>query len=137
MEGLAAQDIDIVVLTGDERGTTAFFADHPDIKHVFAGISPGGKTAAIRRLKATGTVAMVGDGTNDAPALAEADLGLSLGSGTALATDAADLAILEDDLAGVTRAFQLAGAARRRLRQNLRVALVYNAIVIPIALWDC
>ncbi len=126
--------VEVVVLTGDDETAAARFADHPAVEHVLAGVPPGGKTAAIRRLKAAGNVAMVGDGTNDAPALAAADLGISLGSGTALASDAADLAIVDDDLAGVERAFRLANAARGRVRQNLGLALGYNAVVIPIAL---
>ena len=133
LERLHERGIDVAVVTGDEKAATQFFADHPCVDRVFAGVPPEGKTAAIRRLAADGRVAMVGDGTNDAPALAEADLGLSLGSGTALASDAADVAILEDDLTAVERAFRLAGAAGRRLEQNLRLAFVYNAIVIPLA----
>ncbi|AXR80883.1 heavy metal translocating P-type ATPase [Natrarchaeobaculum sulfurireducens] len=126
--------VDVVVLTGDDASAATRFGDHPGVSHVLAGVSPGGKTAAVRRLRTTGTVAMVGDGTNDAPALAAADLGISLGSGTALASDAADLAIADDDLAGVERAFRLANAAGNRVRQNVGLALGYNAIAIPVAL---
>ncbi|MXV64568.1 heavy metal translocating P-type ATPase [Natronorubrum sp. JWXQ-INN-674] len=126
--------IDVVVLTGDDDSAAARFRRHPGVEHVFAAVPPDGKTAAIRRLRAENRVAMVGDGTNDGPALAAADLGISLGSGTALAADAADLAIVDDDLAAVERAFALARAARERVVQNLGLALVYNAIVIPVAL---
>ncbi|WP_049922214.1 heavy metal translocating P-type ATPase [Halopiger djelfimassiliensis] len=135
-ETIAALDesgIDVVVLTGDDEPATDAFADHPGVDHVFAGVSPAGKTAAIRRLSAEHDVAMAGDGTNDAPALAEADLGVSLGSGTALASDAADLAIVDDDLAGVERAFALSKAARKRVARNLVLAFTYNAIVLPLA----
>ncbi|SIR65792.1 heavy metal translocating P-type ATPase [Natronorubrum thiooxidans] len=131
---LADGGVDVVVLTGDDDSAAARFRAHSSIDHVFANVSPEGKTAAIRRLRADNRVAMVGDGTNDAPALAAADLGISLGGGTALAADAADLAIVEDDLAAVERAFALARGARRRVVQNLWLALVYNAIVIPVAL---
>ncbi|QRV13599.1 cation-translocating P-type ATPase [Haloterrigena salifodinae] len=131
---LADEGVDVVVLTGDDGSAAASFRGHSGVTRVFANVPPAGKTAAIRRLRTEGHVAMVGDGTNDAPALAAADLGLSLGGGTALAADAADLAIVEDDLAAVERAFALARAARRRVVQNLGLALGYNAIVIPVAL---
>ncbi|NUB89677.1 cation-translocating P-type ATPase [Haloterrigena sp. SYSU A121-1] len=131
---LADEGVDVVVLTGDDGSAAAAFREHSGVTRVFANVPPAGKTAAIRRLRAEGRVAMVGDGTNDAPALAAADLGLSLGGGTALAADAADLAIVEDDLAAVERAFALARAARRRVVRNLGLALGYNAIVIPVAL---
>jgi len=125
--------MDIVVLTGDDGPAADVFDRHPGVDHVFAGVSPEGKTAAVERMKTDNRVAMVGDGTNDAPALAAADLGISLGSGTALAADAADVAIVDNDLAAVDRAFALARAARDRLRQNLGLAFVYNAIAIPPA----
>ncbi len=125
--------IEVVVLTGDDEAAADAFSRHPDVEYAFSGVPPEGKTATIRRLKADGRVAMVGDGTNDAPALAEADLGISLGGGTALASDAADLAIVGDELGAVERAFALAVAAGRRVEQNVGLALGYNAIVIPVA----
>ncbi|WP_254762040.1 heavy metal translocating P-type ATPase [Natrinema marinum] len=130
---LDADGVDVVVLTGDEGAAAESFAAHPGVDHVFAGVSPDAKTAAVRRMRAENRVAMVGDGTNDAPALAAADLGISLGSGTALAADAADIAIADDDLAAVERAFALATTARDRLRQNVGLAFVYNAIAVPAA----
>ncbi|WP_232833738.1 cation-translocating P-type ATPase [Saliphagus sp. LR7] len=129
--GLGERGIEVVVLTGDDEAATEFFARHEDVAHVFAGVPPEGKTATVERL--AGRVAMVGDGTNDAPALAAADLGLSLGGGTDLAADAADVAIADDDIGSVEMAFDLASAARRRVRQNNRLALGYNAIAIPAA----
>jgi heavy metal translocating P-type ATPase len=131
---LADRDIGVVVLTGDDETATRFFRSHSDVTHVFAGIPPAGKTEAMRRLQAEGTVTMVGDGTNDAPALAQADLGISLGSGTALASDAADVAIADDDLAGVETTFDLARAAGERVRQNTAMGLLYNALTVPAAL---
>ncbi len=134
VSGLHERGVDVVVLTGDDEAATDYFRDHPGVTHVFAGVPPAGKTEAVRRLQAEGEVTMVGDGTNDAPALAESDLGVSLGSGTAIASDAADLVIVDDDLSAVGRAFDLARAAGRRLTQNTRLALLYNVFVVPLAL---
>ncbi|WP_276256006.1 heavy metal translocating P-type ATPase [Halomontanus rarus] len=131
---LRERGIEVIVLTGDDEEATDFFNRQSAVEHVFAGVPPAGKTATIRRLRVDNRVTMVGDGTNDAPALAESDLGISLGSGTALASDAADIAIVDDDLSGVETAFDLASAARRRVDQNTALALVYNAIAIPLAL---
>ncbi|NKE36698.1 cation-translocating P-type ATPase [Natronococcus sp. JC468] len=124
--------VEVVVLTGDDAAASEFLERRADVD-VFAEVPPAGKAAAIERLGADRRVAMVGDGTNDAPALAAADLGISLGGGTALAADAADLAILEDDLAGVERAISIARAAGDRVSQNLSLALAYNGLAIPAA----
>jgi heavy metal translocating P-type ATPase len=135
LDELGGRGVDAVVLTGDDSASAAQFRDHPAVTHVFPGVPPAGKTATVRALQTEGDhVTMVGDGTNDAPALAQADLGISLGSGTALASDAADVALAEDDLAAVETVFDLASAAQRRVRQNTVLALLYNAIVIPFLL---
>jgi heavy metal translocating P-type ATPase len=134
VQALADRDVRTVVLTGDDEAPAATFAEHPGVDHVFAGVSPAGKTATIRLLQERGHVTMVGDGTNDGPALAAADLGVSLGSGTALASEAADLAILDDDLTGLETAFELASAARRRLLENTVLGLSYNVVVVPLAI---
>jgi heavy metal translocating P-type ATPase len=128
---LGERGVDTVVLTGDDPEATRFFESRADVTHVFAEIPPEGKTEALRRLQAEQTVTMVGDGTNDAPALAQADLGISLGSGTALASDAADVAIADDDLTGVEETFDLAGAAGKRVRQNTALGVLYNVLTIP------
>jgi heavy metal translocating P-type ATPase len=130
---LGERGIDTIVLTGDDEEATDFFKRHQQVAHVFAGVPPEGKTATIRRLQSDNHVTMVGDGTNDAPALARADLGIALGSGTALASDAADITIVDDDLTAVETAFDLASAARRRVTQNTGLALLYNGITIPLA----
>jgi heavy metal translocating P-type ATPase len=127
---LGERGTEIVVLTGDDEEATDFFKRHDAVTHVFATVPPEGKTATIRRLKSDGEVAMVGDGTNDAPALAAADLGISLGGGTALAADAADVAIVDNDIRSVETAFDLAGAARRRVKQNNLLAFSYNGIAL-------
>ncbi|WP_312908895.1 heavy metal translocating P-type ATPase [Natronosalvus caseinilyticus] len=133
LSGLEARGMDVVVLTGDDPEATDAFEAHPAVSHAFAGVPPEGKVATVRHLRERGQVAMVGDGTNDAPALAEADLGISLGSGTDLASDASDLAIVEDDLASIETAFELAAAARKRVEQNERLAFSYNVLTIPAA----
>nr|WP_246066551.1 cation-translocating P-type ATPase [Halorubrum cibi] len=127
---LGERGTEVVVLTGDDEEATDFFKRHDAVTHVFATVPPEGKTATIRRLKSDGQVAMVGDGTNDAPALAAADLGISLGGGTALAADAADIAIVDNDIRSVETAFDLAGAARRRVKQNNLLAFSYNGIAL-------
>jgi P-type E1-E2 ATPase len=131
---LSERGIEVIVLTGDDEAATEFFSRHRHVDHIFAGVPPEGKTATIQRLQSEKHVTMVGDGTNDAPALAKADLGISLGSGTAIASDAADITIVDDDLGAVVTAFDLASAARRRVNQNNVLALVYNGIVIPLAI---
>ncbi|PSP82299.1 copper-transporting ATPase [Halobacteriales archaeon QS_1_68_17] len=133
LAALRERGIEVVVLTGDDEAATEFLDAHPAVDHVFAGVPPAGKTATIRRLQSRGQVTMVGDGTNDAPAIATADLGISLGSGTALASDAADISIVDDDLGAVGTTFDLAEAARRRVRQNNALALLYNGVTIPLA----
>ncbi len=132
IHGIAAQGTEVVVLTGDDPAAAGPFADHPGITHVFADVPPRGKTATIARLRESGTVAMVGDGTNDAPALAAADLGIALGGGTALAADAADVALTEDDIGAVGTTFELARSARTRVRRNNAFAFVYNLLAIPV-----
>ncbi|WP_181684553.1 heavy metal translocating P-type ATPase [Halorhabdus salina] len=132
VEALAAEH-EIVVLTGDSDRAAARFRDHSAVDSVFAGVPPEGKAATVRRLGADRTVAMVGDGSNDAPALAEADLGIAVATGTKLAADAADAVVMSDDLSRVPDVFTLLTAARRRIRQNLGWAFLYNAVALPVA----
>ncbi|MFP8958743.1 heavy metal translocating P-type ATPase [Natrialbaceae archaeon A-CW3] len=129
----AVADHEIVVLTGDNAAATTQFTDHPAVDRVFAGVPPNGKVETIRRFSRDRRTAMVGDGTNDAPALAAADLGIAMGNGTARATDAADAIITRSDLRDVGRVFALASGTRRRIRENVGWALLYNAIAIPLA----
>ncbi|MFB6107257.1 MAG: heavy metal translocating P-type ATPase [Haloplanus sp.] len=123
----------VVVLTGDGEAAAARFRDHPAIDEVFAGVPPEAKAEVVDRLRAEGTTVMVGDGSNDAPALAAADLGISMESGTRLAADAADAVVTTDDLSTVPLVFDLTAATRRRIRENLGWAFVYNAIAVPVA----
>ncbi|WP_324663372.1 heavy metal translocating P-type ATPase [Haloarcula sediminis] len=131
-EALAPREV--VVITGDGPAAAAPFERHDAVDEVFAGVPPDAKAEVVERLKSRGTVAMVGDGTNDAPALGTADLGISLSSGTALAADAADAVVTTDDLGAVPRVFDLTRRTRRRIRQNLAWAFCYNAVALPLAL---
>jgi Cu2+-exporting ATPase len=129
----AFDDCEVVVLTGDESPAAARFGDHPAVDRVFTGVPPDGKVETIQRLAASGTTAMVGDGTNDAPALAAADLGVAVGDATARAVDAADLVVTGDRLAAVPAAFAVVEGTRRRIRENVVWAFGYNAVAIPLA----
>ena len=133
VRSLANRDVEVVVLTGDDERAVTAFRDHGAIDRVFAGVPPEGKAETVARLADRGETVMVGDGTNDAPALARSDLGIALGGGTAMAVDAADVAIVDDDLRSVEAVFELSSAAGRRIKQNLGWAFCYNGIAIPLA----
>ena len=123
-----------VLLTGDQPGAAHRVAGRLGIDQVVAGVLPAGKRDEIERLRRSGhVVAMVGDGINDAPALAQADIGIALASGTDVAVEAADVALLRNDIRGAARAVVLARATMRTMRQNLFWAFAYNVIGIPIA----
>jgi Cu2+-exporting ATPase len=128
-----AESREVVVLTGDEGPAAERFREHPDVAEVYAGVPPEGKERVVERLGERGTVAMVGDGTNDAPALGTADVGISLASGTELAAEAADAVVTTDDLTAVPRVFDLTRRTRSRIRQNLAWAFCYNAVALPLA----
>jgi Cu+-exporting ATPase len=127
--------IDIELLTGDQSEPARAVASQLGITRVQAGVKPDGKAARVSALIGTvpGLVAMAGDGTNDTPALASADLGISLGSGTDAAKEAAAVVVLKGDIAGVARAFLIGRATVRVIRQNLFLAFAYNALALPAA----
>ena len=130
---LDGSGVEVIVLTGDDERAATVFSEHDAVASVFAGVPPEGKAEAVGRLKERGVTVMVGDGTNDAPALAAADLGVALGGGTAMAADAADVAIVDDELGSVATVFELARAAGRRVKGNIGWAFCYNAVAIPLA----
>lgn len=127
-------DRQVVVVTGDDGPRAERLHDHPAVDSVFAGVPPAGKAETIDRLATTGTVAMVGDGSNDAPALAAADVGIAMGGASQLATDAADAVILERDLRAVPTIFEISDQTNRRISENIGWAFGYNAIAIPLAI---
>jgi Cu+-exporting ATPase len=134
LDRLRAGGIAIVMLTGDTRTTAEAVARRLGIERIEAEVPPEAKHAVIRDLKAAGhVVAMAGDGVNDAPALAAADVGIAMGTGTEVAMASAGVTLVKGDLLGIARAITLSGATMRNIRQNLFFAFVYNAVGVPIA----
>jgi Cu+-exporting ATPase len=131
---LHAAGVRITILTGDNRKTAEAVARKLGIDDVRAEVLPDQKLDVVRGLKAQGSkVAMAGDGVNDAPALAEADVGIAMGTGTDVAMESAGVTLMSGDLRGVARARRLSQATMRNIRQNLFFAFVYNSIGVPIA----
>lgn len=129
-----AEGLRVVMLSGDSERTANAIASRVGIDEVIAGMLPAGKVDAIKRLQiAKRVVAMVGDGVNDAPALAQADVGLTMASGADIAMEAGDVTLMRSDLAGVSTAFALSRGTMRVMRQNLFWAFVYNVVGIPLA----
>lgn len=134
LERIRALGIEVIMATGDNPSTAKAVANELGITRIEAGLKPNDKYALVTSLKATGkTVAMAGDGINDAPALAAADLGIAMGHGTDIAIQSAGLTLVKGDLNGVSTALLLSRAIHHNIRQNLFFAFIYNAIGIPVA----
>ncbi len=134
LDSLRADGIHVVMLTGDNRTTAEAVSRQLGIDDVEADMLPEDKHRIVRKLRSEGkVVAMAGDGVNDAPALAEADVGIAMGTGTEVAIQSAGLTLVRGDLAGIGRARSLSRATMRNIRQNLVFAFAYNAVGIPVA----
>lgn len=125
--------VEVVMLTGDNKNTAEAIGRDAGVKHVIAGVLPEGKEQVIRRLQEHGTVAMVGDGINDAPALTRADIGIAIGAGTDVAVDSAEVVLMNSRLSDVAAAVRLSRATLRNIHENLFWAFAYNILLIPMA----
>ena len=126
-------DIHVVMLTGDNEITAKAIGDKSGVDEVIAGVLPDGKAGVINNLKKKGTVIMVGDGINDAPALTSADIGIAIGAGADVAIDAADVVLMKNSLSDVTKAILVSRATLKNIHENLFWAFIYNVIGIPLA----
>jgi len=134
LEALKKKGLKLIMLTGDNKGTADAIGKKLGIDEIYADVMPDQKTEIVKRLQSEGKkVAMAGDGVNDAPALAQADVGIAMGSGTDIAMQSAGITLIRGDLRGIVRAIHLSRATLKNIRQNLFFAFIYNALGVPIA----
>ena len=134
VQGMQDMGLEVVMLTGDNPRAAQAIAAEAGIQSVLSEMTPDRKTAQVQALQQEGrTVAMVGDGINDAPALAQADVGIAIGAGIDVAMEAADITLMHDDVRAIPRAVNLSRAAVRTIKQNLFWAFFYNTALIPVA----
>jgi Cu+-exporting ATPase len=133
VEELKSMGLDVYMVTGDNERTARAIADKVGIENVFAKVLPGEKVAKVKELQGRGEVCMVGDGINDAPALAQADLGIAMGSGTDVAMETGGIVLMKNDLMDVAKAIKLSRRTMSKIKQNMFWALIYNIVGIPVA----
>jgi Cu+-exporting ATPase len=131
---LKSMNLEVAMLTGDNERTANAIAKQLDIDHVIANVLPWEKVDAIKKLQSQGkTVAMVGDGINDAPALAQSDIGIAIGSGTDIAKETGGIVLIKDDLRDVALGVELSKKTMKKINSNLFWAFIYNTVMIPVA----
>ena len=133
---LKQMGLEVVMVTGDQEVVAQAIAQKAGIDKVFSGVMPDEKVEIVKKLKEEGrTVAMVGDGINDAPALAQADVGIAIGTGTDIAIESADVILMNGELKSLLSALRLSRFTRRKIKQNLIWAFIYNLVTVPLAMF--